>query len=841
MKQDNDLLALLEKDPEQGMAALIQEYSGLLWTVCRQYLTSSEDVKECVNETFSQFYLHRHRFDPKKGSLKGYLAAIGRRCAIHQYQENRRWEGAAEKARPALPDPFDQLEQEDALERALAALDPADQEILRLKYYQGMTAREIAVSLGIPYETVKKRHQRGLKKLLRLLALGLVIAVLAAALAACAYLILRHLGFVPGYGVNASQELPLYTLEEGVAVEDGPYQIHLKDAYWRGGFLFCDLKLYQENGLEPEVLDVQLQGLETDQQALVSEYGGGVNHRSYRIIWEGDLPEKAPRLELTLTVKGVEVPFVLLAAEEVSLEEAGFYAVTSEDGGLLAVPRLENGELVVSIHPLNQGDFSTYPFLNQGVWKGYGGPSQPLTVVAEDGTVLEGEPAPYIPFNGDSYQDWNFGPAQPGEYTLRVPSVYQKAAGEETLSVEIPLDQEFAPQTLELPGGTLTLRSLRSVEDAAPYSPARSQLNGGDVYRWWTLEAVWKGENEERSLAVPYATIPADGRGDSVQIEGVLYPAACVELWVEAAGEEETGPCNMCRGYVLGAMEGQDTVRLSLNLENLFYRWDHEFAIPMTVEPEPEREVFTAGWGEYQLTAVPRRVNGEVVLSLTPSALREGETVWGNILQNPYGVQEGEAITLTAADGTVYQGQFQPGREETFSNWVFGDLPAGEYTLTVPALTVTVEGEWDAEIPLPQKEGEVLSSDPVSLGRGSVRLAAVEGLGLDETFPLGLGSMVIAQSSGAISPPEEPPLASSAVLELISEEEDYTLLDFSLRLDITEEGYFLGACQRQYDASGALTGLLLRHVPGLSSATLTFVDPVYRWERPVQLGVTLPE
>ena len=66
--------------------------------------------------------------------------------------------------------------------------------------------------------------------------------------------------------------------------------------------MFCDLKLYQENGLEPEVLDVQLQGLETDQQALVSEYGGGVNHRSYRIIWEGDLPEKAPRLELTLSL-----------------------------------------------------------------------------------------------------------------------------------------------------------------------------------------------------------------------------------------------------------------------------------------------------------------------------------------------------------------------------------------------------------------------------------------------------------------------------------------------------------------------------------------------------------
>ena len=63
-------------------------------------------------------------------------------------------------------------------------------------------------------------------------------------------------------------------------MEDGPCQIHLKDAYWRGGFLFCDLKLYQENGLVPEVLDVQLQGWETEQKGPVSESGGGVNHSS---------------------------------------------------------------------------------------------------------------------------------------------------------------------------------------------------------------------------------------------------------------------------------------------------------------------------------------------------------------------------------------------------------------------------------------------------------------------------------------------------------------------------------------------------------------------------------
>ena len=53
-----------------------------------------------------------------------------------------------------------------------------DAQILQLKYFQGMTAMQIAQSLGLPYETVKKRHQRSLVKLRKYLTIGLVIAAL---------------------------------------------------------------------------------------------------------------------------------------------------------------------------------------------------------------------------------------------------------------------------------------------------------------------------------------------------------------------------------------------------------------------------------------------------------------------------------------------------------------------------------------------------------------------------------------------------------------------------------------------------------------------------------------
>ena len=34
MQKDQTSISLLDREPEEGMALLIEEYSGLLWTVC---------------------------------------------------------------------------------------------------------------------------------------------------------------------------------------------------------------------------------------------------------------------------------------------------------------------------------------------------------------------------------------------------------------------------------------------------------------------------------------------------------------------------------------------------------------------------------------------------------------------------------------------------------------------------------------------------------------------------------------------------------------------------------------------------------------------------------------
>lgn len=63
-------------------------------------------------------------------------------------------------ARPE-PDPLEHAE----IETCLAELDADEQRIIRLKHEDGLTFEEIGVRLGIPANTAKTRHYRGLRTL----------------------------------------------------------------------------------------------------------------------------------------------------------------------------------------------------------------------------------------------------------------------------------------------------------------------------------------------------------------------------------------------------------------------------------------------------------------------------------------------------------------------------------------------------------------------------------------------------------------------------------------------------------------------------------------------------
>ena len=95
---ENEILESLKKDRESGAAMVMEEYAGLLWSVCRKHLDDAEDVKECVNSTFADFCLCPEKYDESKGSLKNYLCRIADHKAIDRYQSNCRRQKAEDAA-----------------------------------------------------------------------------------------------------------------------------------------------------------------------------------------------------------------------------------------------------------------------------------------------------------------------------------------------------------------------------------------------------------------------------------------------------------------------------------------------------------------------------------------------------------------------------------------------------------------------------------------------------------------------------------------------------------------------------------------------------------------------
>lgn len=244
---DKKLLHLLDQNPEEGMGLLMEQYMGLLWSACRLYLTNPEDIRECVQETFADFYGNRERFRTEKGTIKAYLYVIAKRKAIRMAAQNGKQsmvplemleEAAADSGEDAI------LNRE-ALEQALGKLKEQDSRMIRMQYYNGLTCREIAEAMHLPVETVKKRQQRSLKKL----RLALIALVALGILGACAAAVIR-VRFNPVTGIRDAEE-EIYrgtTLPLEVETEYG--RITVEYAIWQEQYLYVKMTV-----VHPEEVD----------------------------------------------------------------------------------------------------------------------------------------------------------------------------------------------------------------------------------------------------------------------------------------------------------------------------------------------------------------------------------------------------------------------------------------------------------------------------------------------------------------------------------------------------------------------------------------------------------
>ena len=87
---DERTITAIKNRNEAVINEVITKYSKLLWAVAGAVLNnrgSTQDVEECVADTFIYLWEHPDKYDPQRGKLKTWLSIVARTQAVNRCRE----------------------------------------------------------------------------------------------------------------------------------------------------------------------------------------------------------------------------------------------------------------------------------------------------------------------------------------------------------------------------------------------------------------------------------------------------------------------------------------------------------------------------------------------------------------------------------------------------------------------------------------------------------------------------------------------------------------------------------------------------------------------------------
>lgn len=180
--EDQLIIELFHERSEQAIQSVSDKYGNLCRTVSKRILSSTEDVEECINDTFLILW---NTIPPQNpNSLSAYICKVLRNVSIQRYRYN-----TAEKRNASYDVSIDELveylggtdnvqkhmeEQEmaDALNHFLKQCKKVDRVIFVKKYVFFMETDEIAKEMHLSKNYVNVHLHRMKKKLKAYIAEG---------------------------------------------------------------------------------------------------------------------------------------------------------------------------------------------------------------------------------------------------------------------------------------------------------------------------------------------------------------------------------------------------------------------------------------------------------------------------------------------------------------------------------------------------------------------------------------------------------------------------------------------------------------------------------------------
>ncbi len=174
---DVDLMTGIQAGDADALSQLYDRYNGIVKALVLRIIHNETEADDLLQEVFLEIWNQAKNFSAQKGKPLGWMVTLTRRRAIDALRKKQAYARAEERlqAEPELQPlawvqntTVEDIRAGDTraiMAKVISSLPEAQQQVIDLAFFRGMSQREIAAHTNIPLGTVKTRLELGLKKI----------------------------------------------------------------------------------------------------------------------------------------------------------------------------------------------------------------------------------------------------------------------------------------------------------------------------------------------------------------------------------------------------------------------------------------------------------------------------------------------------------------------------------------------------------------------------------------------------------------------------------------------------------------------------------------------------
>jgi RNA polymerase sigma factor, sigma-70 family len=174
---DDELVQRMREGQVEALEVLYDRYARVVFSFAVRIVGDGLLAEEVLQEAFMRSWQQAGRFEIARGSFPNWLLSITHNLAIDEIRKRQRRPQRADLVDIAdvlrsevdttadVEETAEASELRERIRAAMATLPPAQQRVIELAYFEGLTQREIAALLNEPLGTIKTRMRLGMRKL----------------------------------------------------------------------------------------------------------------------------------------------------------------------------------------------------------------------------------------------------------------------------------------------------------------------------------------------------------------------------------------------------------------------------------------------------------------------------------------------------------------------------------------------------------------------------------------------------------------------------------------------------------------------------------------------------